>query len=375
MDGRDTMTRDVVHEMTKITLCIDELTTGGAQRVLLFLGRELVKRGHCVDLVVLSDTGALFSQVDGKITVVNLATMSGSKGGPWVALTSLFKLSKYLRKTKPHGVLSTITGSNLLSVVAWFLGGRPGRLVLREATSLKNVSSKWRLFLMSFLYKRADAVIALTSTHANELAQALSLNKSKLTVIGNPIDSEFLEKGLSGADRDFVKSFSPYIVAVGRLTEAKDFSSLIRAYSFLSHLEGFPKLVIVGDGPKRSELERLISDLSLQKAVFLVGHYDSPAGWYANAEGFALTSLWEGYPNALLEALYFHLPVLITRYDKSIDEIISALNLQSFEVAEPANPRDIARALIALWEKTSRNSVSVFSNGVIDAYEAVLLGS
>lgn len=363
----------IIAERSKITLFVDELTTGGAQRVLLFLARELVKKGHYVDFVVLSDSGELFSQVDVNINVVNLSTMSQSKDGPLVVLASLFKLTRYFREKQPHGILSTITGSNLLSVVAWFLAGRPGRLILREATSLRNVSSKFRFWIMSFLYKRATAVIALTSVHAQEFMHAFDINKKRLTVIGNPVDSEYLDRSMFSFNESLAKDYSPYLVAVGRLTKAKDFSTLIKAYSLLDKRGDFPSLVIVGDGPEKNTLKELIAGLSLQGKVFLAGHCDAPSGWYANAEGFVLSSLWEGYPNALLEALYFSLPVLVTRYDSSIEGIISSLGVQRFEYAKPGDPEDIARGLKALCNVGGHNKVSVDSSQIVESYESILL--
>lgn len=361
-------------EKKRISLFIDELTTGGAQRFFVFLSRELVKLGHDVDLVVLSESGHLFSQVDTDVNIVNLSTLCDKKNSFIVGLVTLFRLSRYLRRRQPHGLISTITGCNLLAVVAWTLAGKPGNLVLREATSLKNVSSKLRLFFMSLLYKRASAVTALTSTHAAEFEKALSLKKSRLQVVGNPIDVEFLENAES-QESPKLHELKPFIVSVGRLTKAKNFSALIRSYALVDSTEGFPNLVIVGDGPEKESLKSLIFALSLEKRVFLVGNSESPSSWYKNAKAFVLSSLWEGYPNALLEALYFKLPVLVTRYDKSLEEIVEALNVKFIYYSEVNDLNGLAKGLKELNEAGGKNSINIDSLGVVGKYQVLVLGN
>jgi glycosyltransferase involved in cell wall biosynthesis len=95
------------------------------------------------------------------------------------------------------------------------------------------------------------------------------------------------------------------------LTEAKDFPTLLRAYA-ISALRGSHHLVIVGEGEQRASLENLIRNLGLAERVVLTGAMDNPHGVMAGAAMYVLSSRWEGYPNALLEALALGLPVIST---------------------------------------------------------------
>ena len=94
----------------------------------------------------------------------------------------------------------------------------------------------------------------------------------------------------------------PVLVAAGRLAPWKGFADLIHAMKVVSKKRR-ARLVILGDGPLRSELEALISELDLTDIVHLEGYVNNPLKYYANADGFVLSSLVEGLPNVLVEAM------------------------------------------------------------------------
>lgn len=368
------MTKKMCKEGKRLSLFMDKFATGGAQRFQIYLSKELADRGHNVELVVFSDQGNLREYVDPRVKIVDLKglTMGGSTIAS--ALGSLFKSTIYLRKRCPDGVLSTITGVNLICVLAWNLTGRPGRLVLREATSLKNLNSKMRFFLMAVSYRFTSGIVALTSVHADELKKNLQLPSRLLKVIGNPIDKNSESLKIISGDELVAKRFQPYVLSVGRLVKAKNYSSLIRAYNSLKKHESLPNLVIVGDGPERLSLENLIKDLSLEKQVILTGNQSRPAAWYANAQGFIMTSLWEGYPVAFLEAVYFNLPIAISAYDDSIKEIVNDLGLKKVCFFNALELQEIVEALRELISRKSGEDVKLSSEPIIDLYEDLLIG-
>lgn len=367
------MNKKISNESKRLSLFMDKFETGGAQRVQIYLSKELASRGHDVELVVLSGQGSLREYVDPRVNIVDLK--GPTMGGPTFAfaLGSFFKSLSYLRKRSPDGVLSTITGVNLICVLAWNVTGRPGRLILCEATSLKNLSSKIRFFLMAVLYRFSSRIVALTSVHADELKKKLHLPSRLLRVIGNPIDKNSESLKITSDDESVAQVFQPYVLSVGRLVRAKNYSSLIRAYYSLQKNECLPKLVIVGDGPERLSLEKLIKDLSLENHVILMGNQSRPAAWYANAQGFIMTSLWEGYPVAFLEAVYFKLPIAISVYDNSIKEIVNDLGLKKVCFFNALDLQDIVRALRELVSQKSGENIELNSDFIIDSYEDLLI--
>jgi glycosyltransferase involved in cell wall biosynthesis len=103
----------------------------------------------------------------------------------------------------------------------------------------------------------------------------------------------------------------PIVLSVGSLTPLKDFPTLIRAFSIVKSTHDC-RLVILGEGPDREKLESLIDDLDLRRDVLLPGFADNPFAWMRHARVFVSSSLTEGCPNALMEALACGTPVVST---------------------------------------------------------------
>jgi glycosyltransferase involved in cell wall biosynthesis len=101
------------------------------------------------------------------------------------------------------------------------------------------------------------------------------------------------------------------VLSVGRLSKQKDFGTLLRAFARVR--EDRPaRLVILGDGPERSMLESLISELGLDEVAALPGWVANPYPWMAHAGVYVLSSRWEGLPSVLIEALYCGVPIVAT---------------------------------------------------------------
>ena len=112
------------------------------------------------------------------------------------------------------------------------------------------------------------------------------------------------------------------ILGVGRLSSEKGFDRTIAAFAELANEAPDWKLVIIGEGPKRSELERQISDLQLDERIQLPGFQDSVAEWYQRASIFVLSSSYEGFPNALLEAMAAGCAVIAADCESGPSEIV-----------------------------------------------------
>jgi glycosyltransferase involved in cell wall biosynthesis len=113
-----------------------------------------------------------------------------------------------------------------------------------------------------------------------------------------------------------------YIIGVGRLTSIKQFDKLISAYYKSELIKNEIKLVILGDGPEKENLELLISELNLEKYVELVPFKPNPYPLIANAKALVLTSKVEGFPMVLLEALSLKTPVIAFDCKSGPNEIV-----------------------------------------------------
>jgi glycosyltransferase involved in cell wall biosynthesis len=287
----------------------------------------------------------------------------------------VLKLAKYLRDHSPQVMLTTLTGTNLVSIMARGLSRRRFRLVIREAAALNNVKSTVRKWLMRWLYPSADQIVALTEHMKEQMFNELKIPRHRVTVIGNPLDFERIDVlAKDKRELQYIRSLKPYIVAIGRLAEPKDFYTLIRARGKLPPTA--PNLVIIGDGPQRTALESIVQELDLKDCVHLLGFRSNPYPWLRAAQGFMLSSRWEGYPNVLLEALHFGLPIVATEYDCSLRALLRSLNSDCYRLVPVGDVDALAEAILKFLEYSKgvriRGCPGDYTDRLIERYESVL---
>ena len=305
------------------------LSLGGAERVMIELGLGLVEVGVPVDLVVgqvRHDTTA----PDG----MRLVNLGRNRMG-----SCILPLRGYLRDARPTALLTTLFHANLCAVVAWELAGRPCRLILREASPPSQIRAKsgrvWGVIGkhgLPLLYNRADGVIAVSRDIADELAglgvrgrnvhTILNPRTSRLSIDRAPNKSVVPEHWLA-TSREM-----PLVVAAGRLETVKGFGTLLEAFRRLL-IRRPARLVIFGEGTERNVLEALVLRLGLTDSVCLAGATANLAQILETADAFVLSSVREGCPNVLIDALSAGTPIVATDCSSSVDDILDAGRLGS----------------------------------------------
>jgi len=157
---------------------------------------------------------------------------------------------------------------------------------------------------MRLIYPLAHTIIAVSNGVAEDLSTVLALPKSRISVIYNPVVTKSLKQQAEiPVTHTWLQSDRiPVVLGVGRLTKAKNFETLIQAFSIV--LETISaKLIILGEGEERSNLENLVRQLNLVNEVDLPGFTENPYSYMKRAKLFVLSSLWEGLPTVLIEAL------------------------------------------------------------------------
>ena len=328
-----------------ITLFIPDLEMGGAERVFVTLSRQFLQLGHGVRLILTRKTGPLLAELDPRVEVIDLA--AGPTRPGWIfGLRTLCRLRRELRRNPPEAMLSTLTGANLVAIAARLLSGKRFPLVVREAVTLADAGSALRRAAVRLFYPMADHIVALTEPMAVQLEQRTGLSRHRIAVLPNPLDRERIEAlSLDASERDAIAAISPYIVSIGRLSPQKAHGDLMHA---LALLDAPPRCVILGEGPQRAELEALRQELHLQDRVLLPGVRTNPYPWLRHASAFVLCSHWEGFPNALLEATHFRLPIIVTRYDASVDGLLSDYSPEQVRFVDCGDIQGIADALATL---------------------------
>jgi glycosyltransferase involved in cell wall biosynthesis len=283
-------------------LFFGNFNAGGVQRVRLHLAKGFLERGYVVDLVVVNAVGKMRPQVPEGANIIDL----GARG----ALTSIFALMRYFRQYKPDAVLSAQTNHNIAAIWARRLSGISTRLVVGEHNNLEEIikeatfRDRLRPLAARLIYPGADAIMAVSFGVADALSALSGIDRNSIQVIYNPVvlakieelsQEEPLHPWLNQND-------IPIIISVGSLSEQKDYSTLIKAFDHVRR-EKQIKLIILGEGNMRHELQGLISRLSLEEDIDLYGFAENPYAFLKRAAVYVLSSKYEGFPNTLLEAL------------------------------------------------------------------------
>jgi len=273
---------------------------GGAERVMVTLANGFAQRGHRVDLVLAKAEGPYRSEVSARVNVIDLNRSR--------VLASLLPLALYLRRERPEAMLSALNHANIVAILARKLGGVSTRLVVSERNSLTSLRAdrkgRFILGLMQRLYSDAEHVVAVSQASAAELVEQLRLPERQVTHIPNPVDVEGIRRLSEKRPRHkwLEPGSPPVILAVGRLEPQKDYHTLLDAFARLC-ADRDVRLVILGEGRMRTELEQRISSLNLQDSVELVGFQSNPFGWMAACDVYVMSSRFEGFPNSLAQAM------------------------------------------------------------------------
>lgn len=245
--------------------------------------------------------------------------------------TSLGQLVSYLKNIHPRALLCDKHKVNLVALWARALARVDTRIAVRTGTTVSvDLASKvpfktyWHNRAVRRWYPKADAVIVPSNGAADDLARTTGLARGCITAIPNPIVSASLkDRATHDVEHPWFAGdrAEPVILGVGELSPRKDFATLIRAFATLRNRRPC-RLVILGEGRQRFELETLAAELDVTNHVSLPGFVDNPYAYMARADVFALCSKWEGLPTVLIEALAVGTPVVSTDCPSGPSEIL-----------------------------------------------------
>ena len=308
---------------TRVALFLPSLHGGGLERSMVSLANAFAAEGFATDLVVGQATGPCRTSVSRPVNVVELKRRR--------LLSCLPALVLYLRRSLPEVMLSTPNQANIIAILARTMAGVETRLVVREASTLslaarnaRNRRGHLRPICTRMCYGMADGVVAISAGVADDLAACAGIERARVSVIYNGIDvREILRAAAGPIEHTWLQPGGPpVILGAGRLTRAKDFPTLIRAFAEL-RLRKEARLIILGEGEERPRLQALICDLRLESHVDLPGFARNPYPYMARARVFALSSAWEGFGNVVLEALACGTPVVSTDCPSGPAEILA----------------------------------------------------
>lgn len=281
--------------MARICIISPSLKMGGIERALSVLANYFVTRGHAVHFISCQKSEP-FYVLDPRIRFSEFVYMR--KSGALGKVLFYFNLIKFLRSTvsalKPDAVLSFGDAFNPLVLLALY--GKKVPLYISDRTSpdfwfnpLVKLGKNW-------LYPRSWGFIAQTK-------RAADFNAKKF---GNRLNIKVIPNAISPVAQKPEIERGKQILYIGRLSKEKGVSRLVSAFADVKHKDW--KLVLAGDGPERTSLERQAADLNIGPRVKFLGKVKDIGTLLAQSSVFVLPSFVEGFPNALCEAMSAGLP-------------------------------------------------------------------
>lgn len=304
----------------KITLFIAHLWQGGGERVCVNIANGFNNMNYKVTLVVFSLKSEVYlDSLNKNIKIVNLKSNNN--------MVSFYKLGAYLFKAQPKKILSfNYHISFFLSIYKKIFNFKMKLISRSISTISKELEGKSlykRIILKKsiyFAYKNSDHIISQSNGMKRDLIKFLNISEEKIITIYNPVAKE-IEKS---SDSNSQKIKERNILFIGRLEEEKGLKYLLRIFSKLKNDDDFKKykLTLVGEGSLKEELKKHCQKLNISNDVIFEGFREDVISFYKKSEVVVLTSLYEGFPNVLIESITLGTPVVAFDCENGPNEII-----------------------------------------------------
>lgn len=291
---------------------------GGIEGKLVTLFREFLARGVRPELVCIRGGDVPYpDRMPSGVQIVKLATRSKRDGVPAVL--------RYLRERRPSAVLTAKDHSAQVVLLARAFGRLEIPVYVKVTNTLSRVARRRiQRWMIRRLYPQASGIIANSNGVADDLERSFGIPRQRISIIYNPtVTDDMPARAAKKIDHPWFVSphEPPVILGVGRMTPQKDFPTLMSAFAQIRRLRDC-RLVILGDGPGRQNLEREARELGIAQDVDLPGFVPDVLPYMARASVFVLSSRYEGLSNVLIEAIAVGTPVVATDCPSGCAEIL-----------------------------------------------------
>ncbi|WP_426201255.1 glycosyltransferase [Pseudomonas sp. TWP3-1] len=367
--------------MKKLLIILQDLSAGGAEKMMARLAGALVEAGNDVTLLMLTGGGINVAALDPRVKQVELQSPRSAAAVP--------ALTRFLRNNRFDAQLAALTHVNVIAIAAATLSGTLARLHVSERNAFSRdkhvnpaLAVRLAYWLAPLLYRMIpNPVICVSRGVAEDLVDTTLARARDVTIADNPVlDNDFRDKPPRLPTHPWLlEKTTPVIVAVGRLARQKGFDVLLEAFAQLPDRRA--RLIIFGEGTLRAELLEQAASLGIAERIDLPGYAADPLAQISAADCFVLSSRFEGSPNALVEALSTGTPVISTRCPYGPQEILADGAVAP--LVEVENPAALAQAIaleLALPRDLHRqrrlDAAARFVSGrAVHTYLAALLGS
>jgi len=304
--------------MKKILFILPNLNGGGAERVTVNYLRSINFDKYYVMLIVFGGENDLADLLPAEVNIINLKT-GGTKN-------SAFPLLRAIRSYKPNIVYTTHSRVAVLLLIIKLFSPKFKHIARMQNTPSLELKygeyGKGHRWLYSQGFRSADVVIAQTEMMLQDAIKCFNVEPSKLKVLHNPIDKEYISTKI-------LNTVSPFpineltVIASGRIRKEKGFDLVIKALpSVVDKYSNLVLHIIGNDKGEKENLMQLVSDLQMTSHVVFHGYIKNPYLFYFHCDIFVLASRWEGFPNALLENYFLNTPLVAAKCVPVIEQLV-----------------------------------------------------
>lgn len=308
-----------------ILLLVPNLNLGGQQQVLLRTA-DILKDEYNIFIAVLTMKDSVY-EVNYNVIDLNIPAGKGLVMKVVNVFRRVIKTKKLKRELKIDVSISFGSTANIQNVFSK-ANDRIIASVHGYESIINSISGKiWG----HILYSKADAMVCVSKNMSNELASLYRVDNSKIFTVNNPYNLEELYNKSKEDIEGFSFSF-PTIVTMGRIDKVKGYWHLIKAFSLVQDKHPEARLLFIGDGKDMHKLDGLVKKLNLSSSVIFAGFQKNPLKYLSKGDIFVMSSIHEGFPNAMVEAMICGLPVISTDCKTGPREILTKDNL--YKVAD-----------------------------------------
>lgn len=314
----------------KVCFVINNLGGGGAQRVFINILRHIDRSKFDPHLILFQKKnfekkGDLLFDLPSDI---NVRVLRSEKYRRFLKWFYFLKLAKLLKAEGPDAVVSFMWKPNAAVLLSKKMSRTKAKIIISERGSTAIYNGRFvnfqRSLAIRFFYPKAEKIIFPSRDMANKIVKSYGIEKQKVNIIPNPVDiATITERAQERIEDSVYQAKNNIIISIGRLGKEKGFAYLIRAISLLSKNDIDCKLVILGEGAEENNLYNLSKELNIEDRVRFLGFRSNPYKYLARSKIFVLSSLYEGFPNVLLEAMALGVPSIATRCPTGPEEIIT----------------------------------------------------
>ena len=318
----------------KLLFLVSSMEGGGAERVAAMLCNHWSKSGFDVTLMATySKRGICKHVLDDDVNLIFLADIVNSRtDSMYMKVRRTFYLRKYMIDEQPDIIVSFLTNVNIGAIIASFGLGIPVFSSERTYPPFNNWPILYNI-LRRIFYPYATSIIMQTQDGLDWLNKTIS--SATGAIIENPVTYPL---PIPEIRSDNQITSQKIILCVARLSAEKNIDMIIRVFSELAHQYSDWDLVILGEGTERKKIEHAIGLTKLESRIHLVGRTNDPDFWYQQASLFIMYSKFEGFPNALVEAMSYGLPVISSNCKTGPQDIVN--HLENGLLVELSNNRE-----------------------------------